>query len=258
MKKVIIGTNWKMHKTIDEGKVYSQKISEIYDKLNEENIQLFFIPPHTSLVPIKEQMNPKIWLGAQNMHWEEEGAFTGEISPLMLKEIGIDLIELGHSERRQYYNENDSDLNKKVHAALKFNITPLLCIGETLEHKNHGISKEILSMQLKVCLHGVSEDQVENILIAYEPVWAIGAGSIEAEPMYVHEIHDNIRQVLVELFPKTGHDIPILFGGSVNGRNAVSYLKGPQVNGLFIGRSAWDLEKFELILRDVKDYISRN
>lgn len=254
MKKLFIGTNWKMHKSIKEGREYCQKLKEIArDK--DERMQLFIIPPHTSLSTLREEVDSSILLGAQNMHWEDEGAFTGEISPAMLKEIGIDLVELGHSERRQYYNENDVDLNKKVHAALNKELIPLLCIGEKLEDKELAVSEESLSIQLKICLSNVSSTQVKNVLIAYEPVWAIGAGGTEAPADYVHKMHNHIRKVLVELFGDVGQEIPILFGGSVNRGNAIEYLNGENVNGLFIGRSAWDLEKFEPILNDIEEFL---
>ncbi|MEH6957095.1 triose-phosphate isomerase [Neobacillus drentensis] len=256
MEKLYIGTNWKMHKSIKEGREYTQKLKEMARNKNER-MQLFIIPPYTSLSILREEMDSSILLGAQNMHWEDEGPFTGEISPSMLKEIGIDLVELGHSERRQYYNENNVDLNKKVHAALDKEIIPLLCIGEKLEDKELGVSEESLSVQLKICLNNISTTQIKNVLIAYEPVWAIGAGGTEASTNYVHKMHDHIRKVLLEIFGDNGYDIPILFGGSVNRGNAIEYLTGQNVNGLFIGRSAWDLEKFEPILNDIEQFLQQ-
>lgn len=257
MKTVYIGTNWKMHKTIAEGVEYCQKLNKIAKDL-DERIQLFIIPPYTHLTTLRKETGERLLLGAQNMHWEDEGPYTGEISPAVLKEIGLDLVELGHSERRQYYNENDLDLNKKVHAAFRHGLLPLLCIGESMQQKELGISEESLAIQLKTCLKGVSPDQAQKLWIAYEPVWAIGAGGIEAEAEYVYKMHDSIRSVLVRLFGEAGNDIPVLYGGSVNRGNALGYLKGKNVNGLFIGRSAWDLTKFEPILNDVEDFLINN
>ena len=257
MDKVYVGTNWKMHKTIEEGQVYFRELQEIA-KNKDLSMQLFIIPPYTSLFPLKREIDSNILLGAQNMHWEDEGAFTGEVSPTMLKEIGVDLVELGHSERRQFYNENDQELNKKIQASLKHNITPLVCIGEHIEQKEFGISRESLSIQLKVCLKGVSQEQVEDVMIAYEPVWAIGEGGVEATSEYVHQMHNHIRNVLVEMFGHVGNNVPILFGGSVNRKNAIDYLQGENVNGLFIGRSAWDLQKFEPILDDIERFIQNS
>ncbi|MCM3567344.1 triose-phosphate isomerase [Neobacillus mesonae] len=257
MDKVFIGTNWKMYKTIEQGKAYCQTLNDIAHNL-DKRIQLFIIPSYTSLIPLRQEVDSsRILLGAQNMHWDDEGPYTGEISPSMLKEIGIDIIELGHSERRQYYNENDQDLNKKVLAALNKEFIPLLCIGEKLEDKEMGISKESLSIQLKIGLKNVTKEQVNKVLIAYEPVWAIGAGGTEAPSDYVHVMHNHIRNVLIELFEEEGKDIPILFGGSVNRGNAIGYLEGKNVNGLFIGRSAWDLQKFEPILHDIEQLLKR-
>lgn len=256
MGKIYIGTNWKMHKTIQQGRKYCQGLKEISENL-DDRIQLFIIPSHTSLSSLREDVDSTILLGAQNMHWEDEGAFTGEISPSMLKEIGVDLVELGHSERRQYYNENDHDLNKKIHAALAKDIIPLLCIGEKMSDKEMGISEEALSIQLKICLKNIPLEHVGKIMIAYEPVWAIGAGGTEAPANYVHKMHDHIRNVLIRLFGVEGQEIPILFGGSVNKGNAIEYLHGTNVNGLFIGRSAWNLEKFKPILHDVEQLLQQ-
>jgi triosephosphate isomerase len=256
MDKVYIGTNWKMHKTIQQGREYCQNLKEIVNQ-RDGRMQFFIIPSYTSLTSLRQEVDSSILLGAQNMHWDDEGPFTGEISPTMLKEIGIDLVELGHSERRQYYNENDSDLNKKVLAALNYEMTPLLCIGEKIEDKENEISRESLSIQLKVGLKNVSREQAKKVWVAYEPVWSIGVGGIEAEADYVHVMHNHIRSVLIETFGDAGHEIPILFGGSVNQGNALEYLQRENVNGLFIGRSAWDLKKFEPIIDDIEKFLQQ-
>jgi L-erythrulose 1-phosphate isomerase len=249
MEKFYIGTNWKMTKTLAEGLEYTRELRKISDQLDPSKIELFIIPSYTSLIPIKSEVeNSHIRIGAQNMHWEERGAYTGEISPLMLKEIGIDIIELGHSERRQYFNENDEDINKKAHAALSFNMKPLICIGERLDEKENDISVETLAKQIKICLKDVKKEQLSNILLAYEPVWAIGEKGIPADADYVSYIHREIRSILVELFEEEGNQVPILFGGSVNLDNYLDYFKDENVNGLFIGRAAWNTESFETIL----------
>lgn len=248
MNKLWIGTNWKMHKTVEEGRAYTAKLLQVLHGLHE-HMELFIIPPHTSLWPIKDMTrSSRLRLGAQNMHWEDEGAYTGEISPKMLNEIGIDLIELGHSERRQYYNENDEDINKKAHAALRYGMKPLICIGENEAQKRNGVTFEVISSQLKICLNGIEETQINQVLIAYEPVWAIGHAGVPAEAEYVDEIHQYIRSILNELYPQMGKDIPILYGGSVNLTNYLNYLTCDHVNGLFIGRAAWDIESFRQIL----------
>ncbi|MEH7081152.1 triose-phosphate isomerase [Neobacillus drentensis] len=252
MNKIWIGTNWKMTKTIAEGIDFTKELKKISNAITSD-LQLFIIPSHTSLVPIKElTTSSDIFLGAQNMHWEDSGAYTGEISPRMLAEIGIDMIELGHSERRQYFNETDAAINKKVHAALKYSMKPLICIGENIEQKKQQISKETLAAQLKVCLQGVSMEQAKEVLIAYEPVWAIGEQGVPADAGYVANIHDFLRHTLEVLFAEVGRDIPILYGGSVNHDNFLEYIDLENVNGLFIGRAAWNIDSFQEILKKLE------
>ncbi|WP_220182096.1 triose-phosphate isomerase [Bacillus taeanensis] len=256
MKKVYIGTNWKMTKTYQEGAVYCNELLKISQRLSSD-IQLFVIPSYTMLSSIKEILKEStIQLGAQNMHWEEKGAYTGEISPTMLSEIGIDLVELGHSERRQYYNENDEDINKKVLAALNYEMNPLICIGENMNQKENNISVETLAAQLKVCLKNVSEEDLANIRIAYEPVWAIGENGIPASADYVNEIHNEIRSILTTLYGSKGKNIPLLYGGSVNLENFLEYLQLDNVDGLFIGRSAWDMTSFKEILSSIDNLLT--
>lgn len=247
-QKIWVGTNWKMTKTIKEGLAYTEELKRISESVSS-NLELFIIPSYTALYPIRELTSKSsLHIGAQNMHWEDEGAFTGEISPRMIDEIGVDIIELGHSERRQYYNENDVDINKKVHAGLNYSFTPLVCIGENMEQKNNNISKETLAAQLKVCLKDLTKKQASKVMVAYEPVWAIGKKGIPADATYVAEVHAFLRGQLVEMFEETGADIPLLYGGSVNLDNFIDYIDIKDVNGLFIGRAAWNMESFEKIL----------
>lgn len=255
MEKLWIGTNWKMHKTLSEGLSYTEQLIEMSKDI-DQRVELFIIPPYTSLWPIKNLVNgTRIQLGSQNSHWEKQGPYTGEISPEMLKEIGLDIIELGHSERRQYYNETDLDISKKIRTVLDFDMRPLVCIGENLSQKNRGIAEEVIAMQLKVCLFNVNTTEIGKLLIAYEPVWAIGELGIPATTEDVSKIHSVIRRVLVEKFGNQGKQIPILYGGSVNEKNSMEYLKLQDVNGLFIGRAAWNIVSFRKILSDVNDYV---
>ncbi|WP_019121204.1 triose-phosphate isomerase [Brevibacillus massiliensis] len=251
MNKIWIGTNWKMHKSLQEGMAYCRELIRLLDEVKPA-FEVFVIPPHTSLLPLRElTRESRLLLGAQNMHWLDEGAYTGEISPKMLNEIGIDLIELGHSERRQYYNENDIAINKKVHAAIRHGIKPLICIGETAEQKEYGISLETIAAQVKVCLYGIDSDQAGQLMLAYEPVWAIGEQGIPADPAYIANVHRHIRQILREQFGSAGDAVPILYGGSVHVDNSLQYLAQQHVDGLFIGRSAWNMFSFEEIIRKV-------
>ncbi|MDP4153724.1 MAG: triose-phosphate isomerase [Bacillota bacterium] len=247
MKDFIVGTNWKMNKTFSESEKYINDLLELVKAHSQYTY--FVIPPYTHLKTVRDQLrNSNVLLGAQNMHWEQEGSYTGEISPLWLSEIGVNIAELGHSERRQFYNENDEDLNKKVHAALKYHMTPLLCIGEYAKDKYYKITKEVLCRQIKIALSGVDSKQTKSIWIAYEPVWAIGEKGIPAEPKYVEEVHSYIRDQLKDLFGENGDHIPILYGGSVNVENCVPIAQRKNVNGLFIGRSAWNIDSFKKII----------
>ena len=247
MKRFLLGTNWKMHKTFQEAEQYAAGLKKLAGQFPQYTY--FIIPPYTHLREMKEQLiGTPVMIGAQNMHWEDQGAYTGEISPKWLCDLGIDVAELGHSERRQYYNENDEDLNKKVKAALKYGMTPLLCVGEYAKDKAYAVTPEVIRKQLKIGLFGVTKEQAASIWVAYEPVWAIGESGVPAEPEYVEWVHGIIRGQLTELFGDTGKDIPVLYGGSVNPENCLGLAQRKDVDGLFIGRSAWDLESFEKIM----------
>jgi triosephosphate isomerase len=248
--RLFIGTNTKMYKNIAQTENFLTRLSELTRGIPLSDLCLFVIPSYTSL-PAARSIIPdsSILLGAQNMGWEDEGQFTGEISPLMLEEIGVDLIEIGHSERRHVLHETDEEENRKVLAALRHGFTALLCVGETKEQKEFGIADEILAIQLKKGLFGVTPDLTENILIAYEPVWAIGTQGTPASGKYAEEKHGVIRKILASLFGgDKAKDIPILYGGSVNNENAVELAQMKDVDGLFIGRSAWDADNFSLLI----------
>lgn len=254
MKKFLLGTNWKMNKTLAEGLDYTTGLTTIIAPYSQ--FEFFIIPPYTHLWKIKEAITAQkspLKLGAQNMHQQDSGQFTGEISPVMLAEIGIDIIELGHSERRQYFNETDQTVNLKTLAALKHGFTPLICIGEQLVDKDYHVSKEMLAKQLKIALNDVLADDIGNFWIAYEPVWAIGVNGIPAETPYVEEIHDFLRSILIDRYGARGADVPLLFGGSVNINNARDYALLKNVDGLFIGRSAWEPDLFKAIIVAVGD-----
>lgn len=256
MKKFLLGTNWKMNKTLAEGLAYTEALMAIIEKYGQ--FEFFMIPPYTHLWKIKEalaaQKSP-LKLGAQNMHEQDFGQFTGEISPLMLAEIGVDLIELGHSERRQYFNESDEAVNRKALAALKHGFTPLICIGEQQADKDYGVSQEMLAKQLKIALTDVPAAAIAQFWIAYEPVWAIGVGGTPAPAAYVGDIHDFLRAVLIDRYGPAGKDVPLLYGGSVNIDNARDYARLANVDGLFIGRSAWEPELFEAIMVALDDLL---
>lgn len=253
LDKLYLGTNTKMYKTISQTKEFVRSLERLTGDMSEEETSLFVIPSFPSVGPAKQCLSSgRIRIGAQNMGWEEEGPFSGEVSAPMLKELGADLVMIGHSERRHELRETDRMENGKVLCALRNGITPLLCIGETGEQKDYKISDECLSIQLKTGLSQVSAEEAEKIWIAYEPVWAIGAKGTPADPEYVRRRHSTIRHTLEALFGETpGREIPILYGGSVNIDNAVSIIREENVDGLFIGRSAWEADSFNRIIRDV-------
>ena len=252
-KKLFFGSNLKMYKNIKDTVSYLQELESLTKDISRDEIELFIIPSYTTLDSASKAIDQKnIRLGAQNMCWEEQGQFTGEISPLMLQEVGTDIVMIGHSERRHVLGETDEEENKKVLCALNHNFTTLLCVGETGEQKDYGISEEVIRIQLKKGLYGVTEKQTEKLWIAYEPVWAIGVNGKPATKEYAEQIHIVIRETLVELFgEEAGNEIPVLYGGSVNPENAVGLSKMEHIDGLFIGRSAWQADNFYMIIRDV-------
>ncbi len=247
MKKILLGTNWKMHKSFNEAVEYCQNLVEFVDGL--DGIGVFIIPSFTHLWGIKRVLGPSdILLGAQNCHWQDEGAYTGEISPLMLKEIGVDILEIGHSERRQYFYEDDFSVNKKVLAGLNHNFITLVCVGEKAQEKKYNLTKETVSRQVKIAMHGVKDNDLARVWIAYEPVWAIGESGTPAEPWYAGEVQTFIRNVLIEKYGESAERVKILYGGSVNNENAGNIIRQPNMDGLFIGRAAWDARNFRKIM----------
>ncbi|MGL5260672.1 MAG: triose-phosphate isomerase [Lachnospiraceae bacterium] len=253
-KKLLFGTNLKMYKTIKETTDYLQKLEHNTKDISRDEIKLFVIPSYTTLSNAVNCINQNyIQLGAQNMCWEDEGQFTGEISPIMIKELGLNLIMIGHSERRHIFGETDIDENRKVKAALNHGFTALLCIGETAEEKEYGISTEVLRSQLKIGFHNVPQEQISKIWVAYEPVWSIGINGIPATADYAEKMHQEIKLCLKEIFGESATSIPVLYGGSVNPSNANELIIQPSIDGLFTGRSAWDADAFNKLIRDAKN-----
>ncbi|MDO5438445.1 MAG: triose-phosphate isomerase [Erysipelotrichaceae bacterium] len=257
-KKLYFGSNLKMYKNTADTVAYLKALEEKTKDI--PNIQMFIIPSYTTLERASEAVDHNnILIGAQNMCWEDQGQFTGEISPLMLKELGLDLVMIGHSERRHVFGETDVEENKKVLASLKHGFKTLLCIGETAEEKNFGISAEVLRTQLKVGLHGVEEKDLDKVWVAYEPVWSIGVNGTPAKADYAEEMHKEIKKCLNELFGKASKNIPVLYGGSVNPTNADELIVQKHIDGLFTGRAAWDAEKFDLLIRQaLKAYAKKD
>lgn len=253
-KKLYFGSNFKMYKNIKDTEEYLQAITKATENIDRNEIQFFFIPSYTSLeTASRSSVRNSFMLGAQNMCWEDEGQFTGEISPVMLKELGLDLVMVGHSERRHGFGEDDYTENKKVRKALDSGFTVLLCIGETAQEKEFGISAEVLRTQLKVGLHGVTKDQIDRVWIAYEPVWSIGVNGTPAPVDYAEEMHKVIKDCLSELFQEEGRQIPALYGGSVNPSNSNALITQPDIDGLFTTRTAFNVDAFAKLIRDAID-----
>ena len=249
--KLYFGSNLKMYKNIKDTVDYLLRLQELTKDLDREKYGFFIFPSFTSLPEASAKIDQDlVALGPQNMCWEEQGQFTGEISPLMLQELGLRMVMLGHSERRHVFGETDAWMNLKVKAVLSHGFKCLLCVGETAEEKDFGVSDEVLRMQLKIGFCGLGPEEAKNILIGYEPVWAIGVNGKPASAEYAQEKHHVIRECLAEIFGDPGREIPVLYGGSVNPGNSNQLIVQPDVDGLFVGRSAWDADKFNTLIRD--------
>ncbi|WP_131020218.1 triose-phosphate isomerase, partial [Clostridioides difficile] len=204
MRKPIIAGNWKMHKTIKEALEF---VNEIKDKVNSDKVEAVICAPFTLLKDLKEATKgTNIKIGAQNMHFEEKGAFTGEVSPLMLKEIDMDYVVIGHSERRQYFNETDETVNKKVLKALEVGIDPILCVGETLEQREAGKTKDVCKVQVEKALENVLKDDLAKVVVAYEPIWAIGTGKT-ATAEDANDVISYIREVIKGLYGELANEV---------------------------------------------------
>jgi triosephosphate isomerase len=233
-----IGTSWKMNKTLAEAQAFAKALVDS-DAARDPKIQRFVIPPFTSTRQVKEMLaGTSVKVGAQNMHWADQGAWTGEISPLMLKDCHLDLVELGHSERREHFGETDETVGLKVEAAVRHGLIPLICIGETLADRESGKADDVLAREVRGALGKLSPEQRQaTILLAYEPVWAIGEKGIPATADYADARQAKIIAVAQSVL---GRKVPCLYGGSVNPGNCAELIACPHIDGLFIGRSAWE------------------
>ncbi len=244
-----VGTSWKMNKTLSEAMAFAKGLAAA-DAERDPRIQRFVIPPFMAVREVKEGLKEtSVKVGAQNMHWEDAGAWTGEISPLMLKDCGLDLVELGHSERREHFGETDRTVGLKTAAAVRHGLVPLICIGETLAEREAGEADAVLKRQVEgafVLLDGAAKEA--PILLAYEPVWAIGVNGIPATADYADARHRRIAEVAEAAL---GVAVPVLYGGSVHPKNCEELIAQPHIDGLFIGRSAWEVDGYLDILKRV-------
>ncbi|PKR53712.1 triose-phosphate isomerase [Thalassospira marina] len=244
MPEVLIGTSWKMNKTLAEALAWAEGIAKAD---LSERIQSFVIPPFTAARQVKDALTDSpVLVGAQNMHWAEQGAWSGEISAPMLVDCGLDIVELGHSERREHFGETDETVGLKTEAAVRHGLIPLICIGETLQDREQGRAAEILARQVRGALAKLSGPQKQaEIWLAYEPVWAIGENGIPATADYADARQAEIIAIAQEVL---GRRVPCLYGGSVNPDNCAELVTCPYIDGLFIGRSAWDVAGYLDIL----------
>lgn len=244
-----VGTSWKMNKTLAEAMVFADGLAAA-DATPDARIQRFVVPPFTAVRQVKERLNgTSVKVGAQNMHWDDAGAWTGEISPMMLKDCGLDIVELGHSERREHFGETDRTVGLKTAAAVKHGLVPLICIGETLAEREAGEADTVLRRQVEGALAFLGgAARTAPVLLAYEPVWAIGVNGIPATAGYADARHKIIADVAQRAL---GVKVPVLYGGSVNPGNCEELIAEPHIDGLFIGRSAWEVGGYLDILQRV-------
>ena len=253
MRQNIVAANWKMNKEVQESYDFTKSLSK--KLLNLKRTHIILCPPFTSLFYISELLkNTSIALGGQNMHYEESGAFTGEISSNMLKSSGCDYVILGHSERRHIFNEPNEVIKKKVNAALSNDLKPIICVGEKLGERQSGKTSEIIRSQYKSAFSDVSEHEINRCVVAYEPVWAIGTG-MTATPEQASEVQGLIRDFIEEQYSKDIADsMPILYGGSVKPTNAKSLIETENIDGFLIGGASLVEELFFEIVNIVEQY----
>lgn len=246
--KVIAG-NWKMNKDVHQSEelIAGLKSALTFDL---KGVRVIVCPPFTSLESVSRwTKGTSISLGAQNMYHEDEGAFTGEVSPKMLKSVGCEYVILGHSERRQVFGETDEGINKKVKKAIASGLVPIVCVGETFEQRENNVTAQIITTQVRAVLKGISAGQVEKITLAYEPVWAIGTGR-NATSQQAEEVHLLIRTLLAELYtPVTAERVIIQYGGSVKPDNAAELLWQPNVDGALVGGACLKADSFSAIIK---------
>lgn len=247
LRKAVIAGNWKMNKNRAEAKAL---IGEMLPLVADANCDVVICVPYTNLeTALEATKGSNVKVGAENCHWAESGAFTGEISANMLVDLGVEYVIIGHSERRQYFGETDQTVNKRVHAALKAGLKVILCVGELLNERESGITEEVVGMQTKIALTGIEKSQLENIIIAYEPVWAIGTGKT-ATSEQANEVNHYIRTVVEKLYDKAAADaMTIQYGGSMNAANADELTAQPDVDGGLIGGASLKAADFATIVR---------
>ncbi len=247
MRTPIIAANWKMNKTSAEAEDFFSRFGNL---LEVAGVEVVICPPFPLLGLAAEHCRRmSLRLGAQNMHWETEGAYTGEVSPLLLRDLGVQYVILGHSERRQHFGETDQNVSRKVKAALAADLTPIVCVGEMLPQRQAGQTMAVVGEQLTSALHNLDPSQVRRMVIAYEPVWAIGSG-LPATPDDAEAVALQIRKIIGDLFSlKVARDTRIQYGGSVNPENIAGFMAGTEIDGALVGGASLDAAGFARLVK---------
>lgn len=245
MRKKVIAGNWKMNKTPQEA---TALISELKPLVADAKCDVIVIPPFVALpAAVEAAKGSNIKVGAQNMYFEESGAYTGEVAPNMLVELGVEYVVIGHSERRQYFAETDETVNKKVKKALEHNLTPIVCCGESLEQRELDITTELVASQIKIAFSGLDAQQAKKVIVAYEPIWAIGTGKTATSDQ-ANEVCCAIRSVLRGLYGDAADEIIIQYGGSVNSKNAAELMAMSDIDGGLVGGASLKADEFSKIV----------
>ncbi len=246
MRKKIIAGNWKMNMLPNEAINFIEELTPLVK--NTKNEVIICVPYIDLFYTLLHVQGTNIKVGAQNMHWEEKGAYTGEVSAPMLKSIGVEYVIIGHSERRQYFAETDETVNKKIKSALKYNLKPIVCVGETLEQREEGITENIIANQIKKAFEGISKENLNNIIIAYEPIWAIGTGKTATKEQ-ANETIKQIRNELAKIYGKNeAENVIIQYGGSVKPENAKELFEMSDIDGGLIGGASLKAKEFSQIV----------
>ncbi len=250
MRKTIIAGNWKMYKTIPEAIELANGLKRELFELDGQTIEIVLCPPFTALSEVSEvTQNSNINSGAQDVYWQEEGAFTGEVSCKMLKDAGAHFVIIGHSERRQFFGETNDSVNKKLKAVLKNGLIPIVCVGESLQERELGKTFDVLNNQVHNSLKDINKEEMVRTVIAYEPVWAIGTGKT-ATPKQAQEVQEYIRGLLVKMFDKeTAVSVRIQYGGSVKPDNITELMNQPDIDGALVGGASLTVESFSEIVK---------
>ena len=247
MRKKLIAGNWKMYKTAEQTTAFFRDFMPMVSGHTRDEILV--CPPYTDLqAALAAAKGSNVSVGAQNLHWEKEGAFTGEISAVMLNSMNVTHVIIGHSERRQYFNETDDTVNRKLETALESGLTPIVCVGEVLEERDAGLTEDVLRRQCVRAFNGISAKKAAKLVIAYEPVWAIGTGKT-ATPQMASDAHAVIRHEVEKSFGQDfAQDVRILYGGSVKPDNATALMSEPEIDGALVGGASLDPASFSKIV----------